>query len=338
MSSKEYDIMSKFDDLLAILPDTSRQLIKAADIRTLDDMVSAVKTASLRSDFARKHDLTPSKINELATKADLLRIDGVDMNIAEQLMNVGVNSSSDLIENDVGSLLYRLKNRYPDDRVLYSANDINKLIANAKVLSTSIDPDIDDKGMGILSTQKPENKDVFFSEMTDLIVDLGRSIAEAQRVMDENTIRTQEMINDDEELRQYGINATWYVIPEADINLKMNYTVINESTTTGTGQRKIMISPINARYQNFFKSTQSGESTINLKIMPIPAEARIADIIIIPNVIGMNKVAAVNRLSEVNLRADGVDEISNDAVVQNQKPSSGDTARFNDTVLLMFDL
>lgn len=125
-----------------------------------------------------------------------------------------------------------------------------------------------------------------FAPIEDMLTATGRGIAQAQKAMDMASIEIQKEIDATEALAGTGIQATWYAIPEVELNLKIALSI--EGTTgaggaagTGSGGSvgkagaggKIRITPINARFQNQFDFSQQVASELKVKIVPVPKPA-----------------------------------------------------------------
>ena len=67
--------------------------------------------------------------------------------------------------------------------------------------------------------------EVLITPLSRLLGEIGRSVAETQRALDRNSIKTQIEIDEEKALSEYDIQATWYHIPEVDLELKMSLTV-----------------------------------------------------------------------------------------------------------------
>ncbi len=127
-------------------------------------------------------------------------------------------------------------------------------------------------------------KEVFSAPIESLIIALGFSIAEAQKELDRNSIKTQEMLDTDPTLAQFGLQATWYQFPRVDLQLKMALSVVQSQApppTALTGvspltsrtallATRIAAQPVSAAYQNHFNYNAEASSLITLSIVPVP--------------------------------------------------------------------
>ena len=66
-----------------------------------------------------------------------------------------------------------------------------------------------------------------------MIAALGRGISDAQSALDQNSIATQEAIDSNPTLSQYGLKATWYQMPRVDLQLKIAISVVSQTTDEG---------------------------------------------------------------------------------------------------------
>nr|WP_304364437.1 hypothetical protein [Methanosarcina sp. KYL-1] len=112
--------------------------------------------------------------------------------------------------------------------------------------------------------------------------EVGRSVAETQRTLDRNSIKTQLEIEEDEGLKDYDIQATWYHIPEVDLELKMSLTMKLEeerdSKNLVRGYKPVLnAAPLNASYNSLYSYDVRGSSSIKAKIVSIPASSKLRE-------------------------------------------------------------
>jgi hypothetical protein len=123
--------------------------------------------------------------------------------------------------------------------------------------------------------------ETFSAPIENVIIALGQGIAQAQQALDQNSIKTQEAIDTDPTLLQYGLQATWYQFPTVNMQLKMSMSIAQDSTTTGTipspasssiaGRYRIIAQPLSASFQNYFDYDAQAATEINLTMVPVPA-------------------------------------------------------------------
>lgn len=114
---------------------------------------------------------------------------------------------------------------------------------------------------------------VLIEPLSNVLVYTARAVAEAQLALDRNSIATQILIENDEVLKNFDLRATWYHMPEVNLELKMSLSVElqEEETRNGKAWRKILYSaPLNASYQRSFDFNVTGTSTIKAKIVSLP--------------------------------------------------------------------
>jgi hypothetical protein len=122
--------------------------------------------------------------------------------------------------------------------------------------------------------------EVFSAPIESIITSLGKSIAEAQRLLDQNSIQTQETYDSDPLLAPYGLQATWYQFPKVDLDLKISLS-ITQSTEPANGsgggpspmisRLALIAQPVSAAYQTHFNYDATAASEITLSIAPVPA-------------------------------------------------------------------
>ena len=69
--------------------------------------------------------------------------------------------------------------------------------------------------------------------MEAAIVGLAVGIARAQSELDRHSIQLQREIDEDPELADLGLHATWYQMPRAELELTMNITLEEDTSTPG---------------------------------------------------------------------------------------------------------
>ncbi len=121
-------------------------------------------------------------------------------------------------------------------------------------------------------------EDVLIRPLAEVLSRVGQGIADAQRAMDLNSIATQTLMANDPVLKDFGLEATWYHIPEVNVELKMNLTMRTEDIVKNNRvvlrKRRIYAAPFNASFQNTFNADVAGTSQIRAKIVSIPPTRR----------------------------------------------------------------
>lgn len=114
--------------------------------------------------------------------------------------------------------------------------------------------------------------EVLISPLSTIISEVGKSIAEAQHVLDTHSLDLQKSLNTglvNKELTELNYQATWYQIPEVLIEIKMA-VYYEESETKEERKKGLFFTPFNAKYQNNFNYKSEGSSSIKMKIVPVP--------------------------------------------------------------------
>ena len=127
--------------------------------------------------------------------------------------------------------------------------------------------------------------DLLSAPMEAVIVALGVSIARAQQELDRHSIDTQRDINEDPQLAEIGVQATWYQMPRVELELTMAIAMEERKTPTGTPApraaraaavlekfpiKQLYLQPVNATYNNPFNFNVNAASKIKHTIMPVP--------------------------------------------------------------------
>ncbi len=134
--------------------------------------------------------------------------------------------------------------------------------------------------------------DMLSAPMEQVITSLGTGIARAQRELDRYAIESQREINQDPLLVEAGLQATFYQIPKAELELTMAIALEGEPAAPKTVSRatraaaslqavrlkQLHLQPVNAAYTNQFGFDVQASSKLKLTIVPVPppgAEAAI---------------------------------------------------------------
>jgi hypothetical protein len=80
-----------------------------------------------------------------------------------------------------------------------------------------------------------EIEEVLVRPLGEVLARVGEGVAQAQRAMDLNSIATQTLIDNDPVLSEYGLQATWYHMPEVTLELKMSLAMKRETKTDTSG-------------------------------------------------------------------------------------------------------
>jgi hypothetical protein len=131
----------------------------------------------------------------------------------------------------------------------------------------------------------------FSAPIESVIIALGQGIAEAQKALDKNSIATQEAIDSDPVLSQYGLQATWYQFPTVSLQLKMSLTITQDQTQSSPSSAspnvagphvalspallaparlRLIAQPLSASFQNQFNYDSQAATQVNLTIVPVP--------------------------------------------------------------------
>jgi hypothetical protein len=130
--------------------------------------------------------------------------------------------------------------------------------------------------------------DMLSAPMEQVIVALGTGIARAQRELDRYAIEIQREIEQDPVLSEAGLQATFYQIPRAELELTMAIVIEGEepaqqrsgpqalpvtSTFKALPIKQLYFQPINATYTNQFDYDVNASSKLKLTVVPVPPPA-----------------------------------------------------------------
>lgn len=139
----------------------------------------------------------------------------------------------------------------------------------------------------------------FFISFNDMIVQIAKGVAEAQGILDEQTLKLQESINANPKLRAVGLQATWYQIPEVTASIKVS-VAIQKKIVEGKSVTNIFFCPFNATYKSEFDFDFQGTSEMSFKIVPIPSPVA-ASYRTVPDLTGKSKDEVAITLEDADL-------------------------------------
>jgi len=292
----------KLDKISTVSSDFVKRL-RNQSITDVLALANATVTAEQRAALSKKSGIPLPDLYKLAKKADLMRIELIDETEADALVLGGIRCIEDLKGADPQKLdIYlsanKLYQKLEDD-------EITRWVDAAMHTASDFERESDDKfnsKLGILPTEGygVMHGDSYASDLSEIIRELGVGIAEAQRNLDMVSLEMQKEIIKDKELAAMGFNATWYAIPEATFTLKMEYAY------TESGERRISVVPMNATYNNAFRTERSEQSTLTLRFVPVPAPEGVTDRVAVPDFAGMTCEDAASLAAEVKLKAEFV--------------------------------
>lgn len=117
-------------------------------------------------------------------------------------------------------------------------------------------------------------QEVLLDPLEKILFQVGRGIAAAQMELDRYSLATQVLIDEDEYLSQFGIQATRYHFPETTLELRMTLSMHwEEEKKEGqplAWKRVLYAAPLNASYKNLFDYEAAGASVVRTKIVSVP--------------------------------------------------------------------
>jgi len=263
-------------------------------IHSISDFQQATTTVKSRAELSKKIKISEKFIYLWAKQADLMRIKGMRTRVAEIMVKFGIRNVGDLAAANVDKLkkcidVYK-KNHNIELKI--TINELESWKKYAYSLTSEIVTEKDDRPLEIIlegntvpgggygsmpvnfsELDIPKTRESsFFCDLTEMIVEVGRGIALAQYHLDLSSIEIQKSLDADPNLKGYGLMATWYAMPETTLQVKVNFAMVREEKKEGAqkGRKHLFVSPINAKYQNYFQMSSSMESELKLKIVPIP--------------------------------------------------------------------
>lgn len=110
--------------------------------------------------------------------------------------------------------------------------------------------------------------EVLISPPAKFIREMGASIADAQRQLDEAALAAQAHLEKTSPgLAAAGYAVTWYQIPEAEVEIKM---ALHFEQKAASSPARLYLAPFNAKYRSTLGFSAQGASTVKLKVVPVP--------------------------------------------------------------------
>lgn len=244
-------------------------LREKAGIGSIKQLYDATRTASARAELAEKTNLSLANIAHWSAQAELLRVEDMDIHTAYDLIDAGIYSVDQLQSEDRKEIYEWVKKTNVHSSI--SEAKIFRLKRSAVRSAKRFEYDSLPQELVVTTSTAPS----IYSDLSTIISELGKGIAAAQLALDRSSIETQNKILESDELYNMGLQATWYVMPEVDFTLKMDYTVTEKKSVSGKLlEANLGAAPSNATFNNMFKSSKHEESTLNLKFVPIPTSER----------------------------------------------------------------
>ena len=166
-------------------------------ITTMERYIEATRTADDREILSKKTGIPLHDITYWATQAELFRIDGMDAEEAFELFDAGIYSVKQLQtakKNDILDAIYK-NNEGRNAKIKLTEQKLSNY-QKAKVVKAS-DFEYEDVD-SLLNSDKNNSKDNsvlgMYADLSDVISDLGKGIAEAQHELDMHSIDVQNEI------------------------------------------------------------------------------------------------------------------------------------------------
>lgn len=299
-------------EIVGVSEEVEKILKEKANVLTIKELSEVTRTTSDRARLAELTNLPLANVAQMAAQAELMRVRGMTKDEAYDLIGAEIYSVEQFQKTSNKELCERIKAENP-----YSIISETRLeqLKEAKVRrEKQFEGERFMDEMVISKTAIPSA----YSDLSEIISELGKGIAEAQKALDQSSIDMQNEILENDELYSMGLQATWYAIPETEFTLKMDYAVSQKKTIDGkTKFAGLKIAPSNATFQNLFKSDQKIESTVRLKITPIPASDRFLQRRRMPD---LSKAKSVNEIISIMEEK----EIENYTIVPQEALNWGD--------------
>jgi hypothetical protein len=173
-----------------------------------------------------------------------------------------------------------------------------------------------------------------------LITGVGRAVAEAQRLMDEETTRSVIAVGlgsdaQLERMRRLGYQPTWYRIPEADAELVVALTLHGEQSESG-GSARLFAAPADAHFTNRYAYDLRAASTVRFKVVAVPAPPPAERQVIVPALLNrlLSEAEAILNERGIPYRVEGTPPPTGKARVRRTEPKAGELIGLTTPVIL----
>jgi hypothetical protein len=134
------------------------------------------------------------------------------------------------------------------------------------------------------TTSLGDTLEVFSSSIEEFVTSLAKGISDAQQAMDQNSIKTQEVLDSDPVASRYGLQATWYQFPRVDLQLKLAVAIAQDQSAPANPSvpirpTRLIAQPVSASYQTHFNYDAQAASTLSLSIVPVPPQRSVTQVV-----------------------------------------------------------
>jgi hypothetical protein len=181
-------------------------------------------------------------------------------------------------------------------------------------------------------------KEALSAPLGELIASIGQGVGEAQAALDQGSLAQYMTIYDAENtdelvklMRDIGYQPTFYTIPETEVEAQVSLSLsMEEKTSSNTStanpfersKMKVYAMPSNASTNNQYNINVNAFAKLKFKIVPIPTPEAIANLRVVPNVVGQSPEQAANILASIGLASVVVSSIAV-GTISSQNPSAG---------------
>ena len=123
--------------------------------------------------------------------------------------------------------------------------------------------------------------DTLAAPLGELIIAIGRSVADAQATLDGRVLEHFGAIYDQsaaafEPLRAIRYQPTWYHVSEATAQIALALTVTRSQGGAQPTRRDVLVAPVDGEYASRFTYRHRSASSLTFRIVPVPEPAAAA--------------------------------------------------------------
>lgn len=287
--------------------------LKKQKITNPDQFMARTRTFEEREELSKQTGISMHNLSNWTAQFDLLRFQSMSVDEASELVEAGIYSVEDLKSANVSEVISNInaKKAFRHEQVVLNEEKLKKLQDEDPLLFEELDTTGIKELLNFSGAQeaKPVATSNTYSELSEVISELGKGIADAQKNLDLSAIDVENEILKNESHYNAGLSATWYVMPEVEFTLKMDYSVTKEQTADAKYEKSdktspvkgLKVLPMNATCNAFFRSESVQQSTLKVRFVPVPASDKITSRKIVPDCVGKSLTMAKKLLEEAEI-------------------------------------
>lgn len=143
--------------------------------------------------------------------------------------------------------------------------------------------------------EQPKKNPVPSLPIEEILASVAGSVVQAQQLMDEQSLDSEVRIREQELDKNFGLSATWYTIPELNLELRLAFEV---------GSRgEVKSQMVDAEYQSKYGFNLKASSLLQSKIVAVPP-GEASGLSLLDKAVVLKKVGRLKKVAEAWGRSD----------------------------------